>query len=77
MSALNWELYDKEGEWAKYEAETEIGTYVMFANEKEGTYEVYFRSVDGQVEDVCGFYTIHESKAGAEGHYKAKKGLEP
>jgi hypothetical protein len=77
MKKLEWELYDREGEWAKYEAETEIGTYVMFANEKEGVYEAYFRSVDGQVEDVYGMYDIYDARQAAQAHYNANVEANP
>jgi len=74
MTKLKWEYINKEDEWTIYQADTDIGTYTMFSNEGKGTHEVEFTSTDRNLwQYVCGLFDIDEAKAGAEGHYQAKK----
>jgi hypothetical protein len=69
MSSLKWYLLDREGEWARHDAVTEIGTYVMFTNEKEGVYEAYFHSVDGDVSQLYDSYDLKEATNAAQAHH--------
>jgi hypothetical protein len=72
MKKLEWEYLTTDMEWNVYEAVTGIGTYIMYANEGNGVYEVEFVPTNGEWEDVYGMYDIYDARQAAQDHYNAK-----